>query len=242
MILRSLLLVIVIASFNCSAFADLRLPSKMSQSDRLETLRILGLGGSGKLLTDPYPLGGYSGFEVGISYEEIPTTDISQFGDKQSNEPEQFSYETLSIGKGLYNNLDIFFDFTPWGREAGFSEYGGMLRWGFYEAKFFPISYCALLHGNIVNIHNDLISQSFGLDLLAAINVSSFAIYFGAGRVRADGRFDARVTDSGNPVTERAIELHTFVGTSIKVDQLFVAAEIDRYTMPVYSAKLGFRY
>jgi hypothetical protein len=54
-------------------FARVQIPENLTKEDRIKVLGILGAGTSSKILTDPYPLGGFAGFEAGIQMDSIPS-------------------------------------------------------------------------------------------------------------------------------------------------------------------------
>src|SRR5690606_37261354 len=107
-----LMLIAVCFLFIDQANAKVHIPSNLNEADRVGVLEILGPGTSGKILTDPYPLGGLAGFEASLQMDSIPVSDLSKFGNTVA-EQDFFSYPIISIGKGLYNNLDIFVHFIP---------------------------------------------------------------------------------------------------------------------------------
>lgn len=235
-----------------SASYGVEIPTSLSRSDLNEVVQILGYNTGSKFLSNPYPLGGYSGFEVGLSTEIVNTTDLSRLGagtDKQSS----FQYNRISFGKGLYNNTDVFLHFIPFSSSNEVSEYGGIVKWSFYEARYIPFSVSLLGHYSTINIQDSFINESIGWDLLGGINLNAFALYFGGGEQSARSVFAKNVlnladTDiisglsSTNTFTLRDSQLHTFIGIHVDLANVFVAAQIDRYEQPVYSAKLGLRF
>ncbi len=58
----------------------LEIPKGLTANDRTEVVRTVGLNSANKFLTNPYPLGGYSGFEIGYSVEFINVRDIRRLG------------------------------------------------------------------------------------------------------------------------------------------------------------------
>lgn len=233
---------LILLCFN--AFA-VEIPRSLNQPDREATLQILGLGTSSKLLTNPYPLGGHPGFEIGVSYEIISLEDLSSLGmgtDTQSD----LAYPRFTIGKGLYADLDLYLHFTPFNEKSGLTDFGGFMKWGFYQAKFIPITFSLVVEGNTTNIRDELVSQTLGFQIVNGVNVNNFALYFGAGWARAKGRFlgvtsSESVTDSQAEEVELIHQFHSVIGASFSVDEIFLALQIDRYKDPTYSAKLGWR-
>lgn len=244
MIVRSLVFVLTILS-SLAAHAAIQLPKNLSHDDRLKVLEIVGFGSSSKILSDPYPLGGYAGFEVGFAVENLPAEDIGRLGDELPAPQRDITISKLTFGKGLYNNFDIFFHFTPHMRPDEVVQYGGMIRWGFYQASDKPISLATLLHVNTVNFSNQLMTHTYGIDLIGGVTVEGLALFAGIGAIEASGRFlggSAGVTDSGAVENEFTTGAHTVVGADIRFRNAFVALQIDRYKLPVFSGKLGYRF
>ncbi|MGE3975735.1 MAG: hypothetical protein AB7F59_14515 [Bdellovibrionales bacterium] len=227
--------------FSITSFAAISLPTNLSFEDRTRVTEVLGLGTSSRLISDPYPLGGYSGVEIGVSVEHINTEDIGRLGATTRREKD-FNYGKISVGKGLYNNLDMFLHFIPYTQNTGFSEYGGILRYCFHQAAFIPASFSVLIHANSANVGNVFLSQSMGIEFVAGLNVSSFAMYVGGGPVGSTAQFSREITSSRIDESNTINQLHTFVGGTIDIEPYFIALQIDQYTQAVYNGKLGVRF
>ena len=237
------------------AQASIELPLHMTKNDRIEALQVIGFGTSSKILSDPFPLGGYSGFEVGVSVESLPTEDIGHLGYHLTSPQENVEVPKLTIGKGFYNNIDLFITFAPYDRENELSQYGGVLRWGFYQATFLPLSASLLFHSNMTNVSNEMTTKSYGADLVGGINVDKVALFAGIGYLQATGSFiggtagtgptdptTTSFTDSGNIETEAVSTAHTLIGANIQVSNMFFTVQLDRYTLSMFSGKLGVRF
>ncbi|HVK60537.1 MAG TPA: hypothetical protein VM432_03255, partial [Bdellovibrionales bacterium] len=155
------ILVVCVLFFSGTAMAKVLIPTNLNQTDREDALRILGFGTSSKILSNPYPMGGYPGFEIGVSVESLPTDDLGRLGDGLETPQQDVSYAKISIGKGLYHGFDVFFQFSPFNQKDGLSQYGGILRWCFFEAESFPLSLSALVHYNSANFDNLVITRSY---------------------------------------------------------------------------------
>lgn len=232
----------------------LDIPQNLNQSERKEMMRMFGLSTSTKMLTNPYPLGGYPGLEVGVAMEIVNTLDLGRWGSK-SNQQAEFRYPRFSIGKGLYHNIDLFFQFTPFGENSQLTQYGGMVKWTFYQSKFLPVTLSTLAHVNTINLNDSFVAETVGFELVAGINVDSFALYFGGGPGQTYATFmsgagtkaivnpaDPAVNANTNTVVESIQETRTFVGVSIHILDFFAAIQIDNHRDPVYSAKIGMRF
>lgn len=264
--MRIFLSLLLIVAQPCLGF---EIPKGLTLSDRQEVVRTMGMNSATKALTNPYPLGGYSGFEVGVSVEFINVRDIQRLGctpgsagcaNTMIQTETEWRYSRLSIAKGLYDDLDIFLNFMlPVGAVRA-SDYGGMLRWSFYQARFLPINISAIVHANQLNFGDTFINQNFGAEIMFGVNVDNFAMYFGGGQMQAYGTFTGALTSAtcredcttnpGDPalnensrtISERLNQSHMVVGLSMHFGNLFAAAQVDRYRDAVYSLKTGLHY
>lgn len=241
------------------------IPKGLSESDRYEIIRTLGLNTATKMLDNPYPLGGYSGFEVGWSLEIVDVRDLRRLGctpgapgcgNTGLSDDTEWRYSRLTIGKGLYNDVDMFFHFMPPSGGTHVSDYGGALRWSFYQAKFLPINISAIGFFDQLNYQDTFVNQNMGAEMMVGVNVDNFALYFGGGEIQATGTFighfngvcneECTFDDSADPqsntLTHHILSTHTVVGLSLHYDDLFGAAEVDRYQDAVYSLKVGMRF
>ncbi|MGZ3770760.1 MAG: hypothetical protein ACXVCP_06210 [Bdellovibrio sp.] len=242
-LLRYFLLLLVFLSTSNSRAAT-ALPKNLNQADRVRALQILGLGSAPKLLDNPYPLGGYSGVEIGLSSEFISLQDLASLGSRTSDNGE-LSFYNFSLGKGLYYNVDTFIYFTPYLQSEKIQFYGGQLRWGFYESPHFPLTFSASFYFGGANFSNLINVTTVGADIIATVNMENVAVYFGGGRVRAVGKFSGGadgVTNTGETEGQDILESHTVFGLNVDISKAFLAFEVDRYLDSNYSAKLGYRF
>jgi hypothetical protein len=254
---------VLLLSISASAF---EIPKGLNATDRREVVRTIGLNSADKTLSNPYPLGGYSGFEISYSVEFINVRDIRRLGcapgslgcgNSDYSDESEWRYSRFTIGKGLYNDVDLFFSFMAPTGGVRASDYGALLRWSFFQAEFLPINLSLAVHANQLNYDDAFMDRNTGGDILAGVNVDNFALYFGGGVLQSTGTFigagatcrdctadpnDGAVNSTTHTVSETVTESHTVVGVSLHFDNLFAAAQVDRYRDAVYSMKVGLRY
>ncbi len=233
-----------VTAFATSARANIDIPQSLSKADRETSLRILGFGTSNKILSDPYPLGGYSGLEFGLSVSDFPTDALKNLGSKTNSVQNDVAYSSLSVGKGLYNNLDVFLNFTPYLQSVQMSQLGAQIRWSFYQAETLPFSMSVLFTGNSSNISNRVTVRTIGADIIGGLNVNRVALYSGVGSVQSSGEFvggSRGLTDSGYQESESVMGLHLLLGINIRLSDFFLSAEADHYQDTVFSGKFGLR-
>lgn len=234
----------LILGFSLNAFGTLTIPKNLNSTDRERVTEILGLSSASKILGNPFPLGGYSGIEVGYSFEVIATTEISQLGNG-SDRTSEVSYGQLTLGKGLYNNLDVYLHFTPFSQGLDITGYGGQIRWGFYQAEYLPAHLTMIAYANTMSFENMITTNTTGLDLVAGFSVEDVTLYTGIGMTRSIGTFLGGadgITDSGSTTQADLTESHYLAGINIRLAKTFVAFQLDRYTQATYSAKFGTRF
>lgn len=242
---RRLVFVLIVGLASGDVWGAVRIPKNLDQKDRETATKILGWGTASKLLADPFPLGGYSGLELGVSFISVPVDDLSRLGSKNVGPQDDFTFPKISVGKGLYNNIDSWVHFIPYSESTGLSEYGGIFRWCFIEAKFFPGTFSLVAHGNAANITNTFSSQTAGADLITGINIGRIGFYLGGGRIYSTARFIGGVTGVTDTLKDETVSVegfHSVLGASLKLQNLFAVVQIDLYTLPIFSTKFGFRF
>ena len=233
----------------------IELPTGMNRTELSEVTDTVGVNTSAKFLSHPHALGGHEGFEFGIATEFISTGDLFRLGN-QTERDETFQYNRITAGKGLYNNIDLYLHFIPFSNSNTVSEYGGMARWMFYESKRMPLSLSFLGHYSAIDIGDSFTNESIGWNLLGGLTLTNSAIYFGGGNVKTQSTYgqslidcaappncsaDIRLNENNNFVIANSYG-HSFFGVYFRISRFFVAAQIDRYVQPVYSAKIGLRF
>ncbi len=236
----SQILILLFFLFSTNAFSAIALPTNLSAKDQEEALGILGLQTSSKILSTPYPLGGYGGFEFGVGMEFLDASDLANLGSKLTSPQSMINYPRLSFGKGFYNDFDFFFHLTPFSENTGISDYGGIIRWSAFQSAYLPTNISILLHSNATNIIEKVFTSSFGVDITAGFTLKYVSLYFGGGQVESRGRFFA-FNGGTNEEYRTTSSIHTFMGGVIDFETFFIAAQMDRYDDAIFSVKLGIK-
>jgi hypothetical protein len=222
----------------------LEIPEQLTSNDQVKTLEVIGLGTATKFLSNAYPLGGYSGLEISMTIENLNTKEIANLG-STAKQTENSNYPTITIGKGIYNNSDIFFHFIPSSKTSGISKFGFSYRWSFYQAQFLPINFSLIAHGNSANLKNKIFTNNIGIDLITGLNLSQFSFFLGGGYTNSKGRFaggTGGVTDTGLSTTQEVESSHFMFGSTYNFEPIFIGVSMDRYKDIVYSFKAGFLF
>ena len=225
-------------------YAELRIPGNLTAADENTALEILGLSTVMKTLGDPFPLGGYSGIEFGLTMNVISSAEIARLGSRTTAQSET-NYHTLTAGKGLYRNLDALVSFSHAGQSENIQSFGMQFRWGVFQAEYLPIYSSLVLSMASTNFNNLIITNNYNLDILFGFKEGDLTLYFGGGMIRALGTFSGGtggVTASGKTDYHALTAEHVLAGLNVKFGNWFTAFELDRSSGPTYSAKLGYRF
>jgi hypothetical protein len=239
-IFLTLLIFSFVNTFSLKVHAALSLPSGLTEGEQQLVLQILAFPTSFRPVDNPYPLGGYSGLEFGISFESIPTGDIGYFGAGAAVD-RNIIYPRLTLGKGIFSSTDLFISIVPYNQSSGLGLYSGAIRWGFFQATFVPASFSLLVTATNSNFSNLFNSQTEGVDLVSGVDVKPFSFYVGAGTLYSQGQFSPSLTSSSASNTIVGKSFHTMLGVNFSLQPFFSALEVDTYSTTVTSLKIGMR-
>lgn len=235
---------LVVFSWTIQSHALLAIPNQLTLADRQDALKVLGTSTSVKIVGDPYPLGGFSGILVGLTLGQIATQGLGRLGSGSLVQPET-RLLLVTLGKGLFYNVDFFLQFAPPGQSEEFTNFGAAVKWAFYESPDLPFYLSLQIGGNGSSFQNLISTTTQSFDLLAGYNFIRTSLYSGVGIVRASGLFmggAGGVTDTNATHAESLSTLHYILGVSYKWDSFFVAGQFDRAGSNVISLKMGLRF
>lgn len=228
--------------FSCTLSAA-QLPRQLSESDRLETLKILGFGSATKLNSDPTPLGGKSGFEFFVSNDVISIAEVQKLGDR-SGSGDQMFISSLGFGKGLFFDIDTFVFFSPLQFQSKYSQLGASLRKVIYTHSDLPFQAALSLHGNGTNYENLISLTTTGLDLVLSYEWPELAFSAGIGQGRSIGTFiggASGVNNTTETFTQDIQQRHWLTSISKRWDKTYLSLQYDRYFDSTVSFKIGYR-
>lgn len=230
-------------SFLLTPVQALDLPQGLSDAEQVQLLRTLGLATGTKFLSQAYPMGGHSGFEVGLSSEVIPMDALQNMGDSEQSPTPTLVYPTISIAKGLYNDTEFHFHFSPRTQASGISRYGLSGRWSFYNMEEIPLNFVLIGHANSSQLADQLVTRNVGLDLMAGYTLGRFSVFALFGSGTSSGRFlggaEGGLTRSTEDQSQSVSSLHSALGLTYHFRPIFLSASVDRYHINSYNLKLG---
>lgn len=216
----------------------------MDRTKMKSLLQVMGPATSSTLLSSPYPLGGWEGFEIGLSKHYLPISYLSEL-DPALSEQKDYDYPLITVGKGLFHNIDLFLSIIPIINIESLNYFNTQLRYQFWKSQNNVFHLSGLLFAGTSTINNHLNMQNYGFDVVGTVILDRVSIFLGLGRLLNTGRFiggSNGVTESQNTETERLSLPHQLIGIEWPFGRFFLAAEVDRYIIPHYSVKLGYRH
>ena len=187
-----------------------------------------------KINSDPYPLGGFSGVEVGISREQNSQKPVEQ--------AERIGPKTvITLGKGMYYHIDGYLSFSP----GESSQFGGLLRWSFYQNPRLPLLLSIQGYGGAGSITDDIFAQTYGANLMATLYQKYFSIYTGIGPSRGVVRFfggDSGSTETKDTYVKTVASSQFILGASFYIDKISVGAQVDSFKeTSIYTLRISTR-
>lgn len=230
--------------FTFDSLASLQIPRAMNSHDRHQALKILGFSGVQKIYTDPSPLGGYPGYELGFSYDVIQLKTFEELGTRIDTQKD-LSYVSLGFSKGLFYDVDLGMSFTPLPQGAGVAAFSGQIHRQIYK-DFYGVNFSLWLHGNSTSFVNVIHTKNLGVLLTADAPFSFGTLYAGAGYLRCIGSFIGGadgVTDTAETIQEDIYSAHWLLGGTYNLPKnFFIAVEANAVYQVSYGFKFGQRF
>jgi hypothetical protein len=245
-LLNSFLLLLCITVFfsSLSSLAAINIPDGLSDADQRYILNSIGPATAARLLSAPYPLGGSEGFELGIGRQYIQTESLSELGNKTLTQ-KGMSYPIITLGKGLFNDVDMFLSAVPFGQSQDLTHFSAQARISHWYSKTSPLIVSSAFHVGSTTLKNQVSFENYGFDIISTMHLRHICLFAGLGTLFSNGTFvggNNGITTSGNTETVTQIFAHKLIGVDLRYQEYFVAAQVDSYEQPNYSFKLGYRF
>ncbi len=190
-----------------------------------------------KTVGDPVPLGGYEGVEVLIASEwlTIPQKDTAK--DRVEVLP------TLRLGKGLYENFDVFIVTSLPLLKSDFSKWGFQARWMAWQAETAPLmAHLGCSYGS-QEYYSLIITNSWSCEILGNLIVKKFRVFAGLGIVRSLTLFDAGSTQFSSEEVQRSAAFNKYLGgITFTSDNRSFGFQIDVVEETSLGASIGYRF
>lgn len=241
--MTQLILIFCLTLTTTSTFAKYSLPSNLNAAAQETVAQDFGFGSATKMNLDPRPLGGYQGFQVSVSRDLVNVSRLKTIG-TSANQDDYFATSTMMVGKGLFYNIDSFFQMTP-PQNDDFSSYGGLIRGTFWNSEIIDLHIGGLVHGSMSQFANTFGSNIVGLDLYAYLGISKFTFSVGLGQAKGIYTFVGSGLVSPATTENTKVDLsssHGWSGVSYRVDRWIVSAMYENYFDSMYSFKFAYNF
>lgn len=209
-------------------FNDVEVNSWVNRVSGLSSLRTVG---------DPVPLGGYEGVEILLSSEWLTVPQKGSTKDKVEVLP------TLRLGKGLYENFDVFIVTSIPVLKSDFSKWGFQARWMAWQAESAPLmAHLGCSYGS-QEYYSVIVTNAWSCEVLGNLIVKKFKVFAGVGIVRAQTLFDVGSTELSTEEVQRSAGFNKFLGgITFSSDKKSLGVQIDVIEETSLSASLGYRF
>ncbi|MCX7978414.1 MAG: hypothetical protein N2578_05365 [Bdellovibrionaceae bacterium] len=235
---------IVFVLFIAVPVQALKLPGNLQPHEMETVTRVLGFGSSMRMASKPEPLGGWQGFELSVVSGIIPLADLKAVGTGVSED--QYSSTALVLGKGLFQDVDTFFQVTPFAPDFGYSGFGAQVRWSLSRPENKPFSTALVFSGSVGSFASLFSSVVTGVDFVAGFYAEDISLFLGVGQGRAIGTFTGGtgglIAGGASSAEVDVREAHTLLGVEVSLGDGFVAVQADRFSQIAFSAKAGIRF
>lgn len=230
--------------FSLFSFAGITIPNGLSDKDQRDIINSIGPATAARLLSAPYPLGGNEGFELGIGRQFIPTELLGELGNK--TEPQKgTSYPIITLGKGLFNDVDMFLTAIPFMQSPNLSHFSAQTRISHWYSSTSPLVFSSIWHVGSTTLKDQISFENYGIDAIITMYLRHICLYAGMGSLFTNGTFiggNNGITLSGQTETVTQVFAHKIVGIDLRHQAYFFAAQVDSYEKPNYSFKVGYRF
>jgi hypothetical protein len=239
-----ILIFFILNQISFSAWARLDIPNNLTAVDRAAVSKDFSRGLTNKWVENPYSLGGFSGYSVGVSLEQLETESFAKYGSGAA-EQKTTSLAQIFFSKGLYYNFDFSLQWVPLGQSERTSGYGGAVKWGFFEMSEFPLFFNLRLAANTTNFQERISAVSQSLDLLSTLDFEKFSLSIGFGLTKTSTQFIGGVSGiniEGTTQSESLSAMHSIGLLTLKLNPVFLTASLDVGSKVVSSFAIGARF
>ncbi len=234
-----------ISFFSLIANCNIEIPVHLSTRDLHVILQNIGPATASRVLSSPYPLGGNEGLEIGLTRQDLDLSILSNLGNKTKIQNSNFSFPTLTLGKGLYYDLDVFISLIPFAQSSSLSHFSTQIRSKHWKSPHSPFIISSIWHAGYTTLQNAINFQNYGFDILGTFIFQKTCMYFGVGTLFSNGRFIGGaegITASLQTETVTSTQAHRVLGLDYRINEYFIALQTDSYDKKFYSIKIGYRF
>jgi hypothetical protein len=217
------------------------LPAGLTPDERVQTAKLVSSSTSLRSAQLHRSLSSMEGLDLSLSLETLPLSELPEMG-TSSERLDDKTYVRLQVSKGLYRKLDLSLYLTPLNPSTPLSNYGGRLRWTFYQNIDQPLFLAWYVDLGGTNLNDQLLIQTMASGFQLGFKRKLLSLSFFAGTQRTYNRFRGGaegVTDSGHLESHRLTSYTLGLGGIYDFKSWYIGFAVDRQHDTLMSAKVG---
>ena len=191
-------------------------------------------------LSSLIPLGGYSGLELGLSVSLVDISPIPSL-EKSLNEKE-FYFPRITLGKGLFHDVDIFLSITPNVTRYTLSDYAASIRWSFLELSHYDLNFSVIPYFSSLELNHELFLKNQGVGIYMNWHRDFFDIYFGIKQNQGKTTFQLKTSELDVKKQGISKKLLPSLGLVLHKLPFFLSFHANKLEEIQYSLKIGLRF
>lgn len=250
--MKKILFVLLASCVGFSANLDITTLSAVQNENIKSIIEFFALGADYKAVHYATPEGLLLGLDLGIETTAIQlpakTKDaLTLMGNSTANVPSMIPLPRLNITKGLPFGFDLGASlFKMKVRGIDILNYGGSLKFAFFDGGVIMPAVAIRGTFNKGKYFNRIKTQTLGIELLVSKNLIILEPFGGIGYQSGKGEIDSTGIALPTAITldtkQTVSQVRAFVGATLKLGFLNLAAEADFGKIQTYSGKLSLNF
>ena len=152
------------------------------------------------------------------------------------------NFVRLQVGTGLYQSVDLALFLTPLNPSTPMSNYGGRLRWTFYQSSESPLFLAVFVDGGNTNLNDQVLMQTIAMGTQVGFKRKQLSLSFFLGSQHTFSRFrggSEGITDSGLPESFEFRSFPVALGGIYDFRKWYLGFGMDRQSETLVSVKIG---
>lgn len=217
------------------------LPGGMTANERVRTAELVSSSTALRSAQLHRSLSSTEGLDLSLSFESLPLSELPEIGSTDERLEDQ-TYFRLQVSKGLYRALDLSLFLTPLNPSTPLSNYGGRIRWTFYQNAEQPLFLAWYVDGGGTNLNDQLLIQTMATGFQLGFKRKLLSLSFFVGSQKTFNRFRGGgegVTESGHLESHQLTSYTLGLGGIYDFKSWYLGFAVDRQHDTLMSAKVG---
>ncbi len=217
------------------------LPQGMNASEREQTAELVASSSALRSAQLHRSLDHSEGLDLSLSFENLPLSQLPIMGVGAERLEDQ-NFIRLQVGTGLIRSVDLALFLTPLNPSTPLSNYGGRIRWTFYQDAESPLFLAVFIDGGNTNLSDQVLMQTVAAGTQVGFKRKQLSLSFFLGSQLTFSRFRGGgegITDSGHPESYTFTSFPMALGGVYDFRKWYLGFGVDRQSDTLISAKIG---